>query len=143
MQQYTILTFSRFVYLNTYAFILIFLGLGIGFIAICVVNWIFRSIFLVICVMICRSSLTLFMTWSEKKRKYAILIAKNTPTINLEPFNVYMQAPCGRLLVRVVLKDLGCFKVYSQLLSVKKPILTKLKDGCLKTDTKIFIYDDK
>ena len=53
-----------------------------------------------------------------------------------------MQAPCGRLLTKAVLKDLGMREKYEELLIYKEPLLVSMKKACEKTETKIYINED-
>ena len=47
-----------------------------------------------------RGALTIPKSWSEKKRKYAVLMQRNSPTLRPDTFGDFMQAPCGRLLAQ-------------------------------------------
>lgn len=46
-------------------------------------------------------------SWPDKQRKYDILIEKNRDGLHPDTFRIFMEAPCGRLLVRAVINDLG------------------------------------
>ena len=48
----------------------------------------------------------LFSTWQDKKRKYFLLVQRNRIKFCAYSFEKFMKAPCGRLLTRVVLKDI-------------------------------------
>lgn len=62
--------------------------------------------------------------WDAKMREYHILMERNKDGFNPESFAKFMEAPCGRLLVKVVLRDLGysdkykSLKVYQNLSSI-------------------------
>lgn len=43
----------------------------------------------------------------RKKREYQLLIERNDDTLRPDTFWLYADAPCGRLLMWLVLKDLG------------------------------------
>lgn len=53
-------------------------------------------------------------------------------------FEEYMQAPCGRLLVRVVLTDLGKREAYRDLKKLKAPLKTRLHDACVPKKTIVY-----
>lgn len=135
-----ICTFQRFLFLNFYAFLLLFGGIGIG-----VIPLYQKSLFLiipqVILVIVCiRGSISIFSSWDKKKREYSILYQKNENSIHPSSFTDYMQAPCGRLLTLIVLKDLGKLSSYKELKSLRKPFIERLKDGCTGQKTVVTIY---
>lgn len=82
----------------------------------------------------------LFSTWKDKKLKYKILIEKNKKEFRPDTFKVFMQAPCGRLLTKIVLKDLGIREKYKELLVYKEPFIVSIKKGCLPSSQKTIIY---
>ena len=84
----------------------------------------------------------LFSTWKDKKIKYEILIGKNKNGFRLDSFKIFMQAPCGRLLVKAVLKDLGLTARYSELLVYKESFPGSVKNGCVNQEAKIYINED-
>ena len=132
----------RFVYLNAYAFLLFFCGTITALLPLFKVSkWlIVPQIFVVL---ICfKQAFQLFSTWNDKKIKYEILMGKNRKEFRPDSFEVFMQAPCGRLLTMAVLKDLGIRQRYKELLAYKKPLDLSIKDGCAKQETKIFINED-
>ncbi|MGN0188110.1 MAG: hypothetical protein ACI395_01215 [Candidatus Cryptobacteroides sp.] len=116
--------------MNFYAFLLLFCGVGIG-----VVPLYRQSLWLIIpqavLVMIfIRASISIFSSWKHKKREYSILYRKNEKEIRPSSFSDYIQAPCGRLLTLVVLKDLGQLSAYKSLKLLRKPLKDRLKEGC-------------
>ena len=105
-------TVRRFIYLNSYAYILLIAGVGIAFIPLYSVHWtlvIVQAIFILTAI---KKAIRIFQRWEEKKRSYRVLIERNENEIHLNSFKSYMQAPCGRLLVKVVLNDLGKLQQY-------------------------------
>ncbi len=52
-----------------------------------------------------------------------------------------MQAPCGRLLTRVVLYDLGRLSAYKDLKKLKRPFIERVKKGCTGQETIVTIYE--
>lgn len=124
----------RFLYLNFYGILLLLAG--IGFLSSNLVFkgtvWVIVQVILAfICFFI---SYNLLGMWDEKQRQYALLIKKNKDGFRPETFKMYMDAPCGRMVSRAVLKDLGLKKEYRQLLIYKPPLKELLND--LFGDTK-------
>lgn len=132
--------FFRFLYLNIYSFLLLFLGiLIIGFPSYKISKFLyFISIPLGIFVLV--QSKNIFSTWPSKKREYVVLMKKNSKEFNPESFRIFMQAPCGRLLTRVVLKDLNKSNEYKNLLKLKKPLVERMREYCQPVKTKVTFY---
>lgn len=89
-----------------------------------------------------KQAVRLFSTWKDKKIKYEILIGKNKNGFRSDSFKIFMQAPCGRLLVKAVLKDLGLTARYSELLVYKESFSVSVKNGCVNQEAKIYINED-
>lgn len=89
-----------------------------------------------------KQAVHLFSTWKDKKIKYEILIGKNKNGFRSDSFKIFMQAPCGRLLVKAVLKDLGLTARYSELLVYKESFSVSVKNGCVNQEAKIYINED-
>jgi len=85
----------------------------------------------------------LFSGLERKERKINILLAKNGKVFKPETFAEYMQAPCGRLVVKVVLSRLNKETEYKCLLKLKKPLFSTLKENCKTTETIIYRADEK
>jgi hypothetical protein len=83
----------------------------------------------------------LFSTWNFKKREIDLLVNRNKNEFRPDTFEVYMQAPCGRLVVREALKELNIQKEYKTLLKLQKPLLERLKKNCTPVKTVIFINE--
>ena len=134
--------FFRFLYLNTYSFLLLLCGAITVLIPLykiskwLIVPQVIRSLFCI------KQAIGLFMTWKDKKTKYEILMGKNKNGFRPDSFKIFMQAPCGRLLTKVVLKDLGLSNKYNELLIYKEPLFISIKNGCIKQETKIYINKD-
>ena len=134
MDEPGISTVPRFLFLNTYA-ILLFIG-GIGLVSVPFVysNWWICAICVVSGLFCCNRSFRIFRSWKEKKRKYSILVPSS--------FKDYLQAPCGRLLVILVLRDLGQSGEYPRLLKLfREPLTARLKGACHKQQTVVKIYE--
>ncbi|MDR1592785.1 MAG: hypothetical protein LBS16_07925 [Prevotellaceae bacterium] len=134
-------TFPRFLYLNAYAFLLTFGGIGIALMPCYRIGWWLTALQVVV-VWICeKNALRIFRSWSDKKRKYAVLMQKNSAEFRPDTFAEYVQAPCGQLLVKIVLTDLRKNHEYKNLLKLKQPLWTMLTTGCKPQKTVIFIND--
>jgi hypothetical protein len=84
----------------------------------------------------------LFSTWDDKKLKTDILIKRNHDEFRPDTFDVFMQAPCGRLIVHYVLRALDKRGEYKSLLKLQKPLLKRLRDNCMPVKTVIYINND-
>ena len=121
--------FFRFLYLNTYSFLLLLCGAITVLIPLykiskwLIVPQVIGSLFCI------KQAIGLFMTWKDKKTKYEILMGKNKNGFRPDSFKIFMQAPCGRLLTKVVLKDLGLSNKYNELLIYKEPLFISIKNG--------------
>lgn len=135
-----IATLRRFLYLQSYAFLLIAMGGGIALIILLLYNQL--SIWLIglmaaaglLCL---KGGITILSSWPDKKRKYQILIERNAVNFRPDTFTEFMQAPCGRLLSRIVLKDLGISHRYSELRHLRKPFTAWLYENCRPRHTVI------
>jgi hypothetical protein len=71
-----------------------------------------------------------------------LLVKKNSKEFSQESFKIYMKAPCSRLLVKSVLKQLGEKKRYKDLLVYKEPLLLLIKNNFKPIETEIYINED-
>ena len=134
--------FFRFLYLNTYSFLLLFCGLFTVLIPLFRISkWLIIPQ-LIVSLFCLKQAAHLFLTWKDKKIKYEILMGKNKNEFRPDSFKIFMQAPCGRLLTKAVLKDLGLSNKYKELLIYKEPLIISIKNGCIKQETKIYINED-
>lgn len=69
-------------------------------------------------------------------------MAKNQTGYREDSFAVFMQAPCGRLLVKTVLKDLGIPNRYKELNKYKKSFFSAVRDNCKPAKTTVYINED-
>lgn len=76
--------------------------------------------------------------WNSKKRRYKKLVEANTDCFNPDSFKEYMQAPCGRLLVKVVLEDLGKKEQYKKLKKTRISWIRTIKSNFKVTKTVIY-----
>jgi hypothetical protein len=129
----------KFLYLNTYAFLIILIGVlvfALPFYKISI--WIF-IIQAVIVIKLFATAGRLLAVWNNKKRGIYILLRKNRNEFRPEVFSDYMQAPCGRLVVKYTLSQLGKPNEYKKLLKMKKPVLQSI--NCIPAKTAIYIND--
>jgi len=133
---------SRFLYLNIYSFLLAFAGI----LTIAAPFYMFSKWAIpvqgIVAVSFFVFSGALFSTWESKKREIELLTARNQNEFRPDTFTVFMQAPCGRLIVRETLRDLNMRDEYKSLLKLRKPLLEQLRDNCTTTKTVIYINED-
>jgi hypothetical protein len=84
----------------------------------------------------------LFSTWGFKKREITLLVNKNRNGFRPETFKAFMQAPCGRLVVRQALQNLNMQGEYKTLLKLQKPLLERWKENCTPSKTVIYINEE-
>ena len=77
-----------------------------------------------------------------KKRKYQILITRNNDTFREDTFSEYMKAPCGRLLVKLVLRDLGISNQYCGLLKYKTLFIASIRESRKTQGFKIVFHNN-
>ncbi len=143
MSKHKISTFRRFLYLNSYAFLLLFVGAGVALIPLYKVSlWLIipQAVITIVCLHGTRS---IFSSWNSKKRKYDVLIQKNSEKFRPDTFTEFMQAPCGRLLVKVVLEDRKTPELYAQLKPLQKPLVENLRTACRPQKTVVYIAPTK
>ena len=105
----------QFIYLNTYAFIL--LGLGILFFFIPLYKlilppWFGQVIVILICFIY---SIGLFSQYRRRLRVLALLLHRNRKEFRPDTFRLVMQKFCGRLLAKEALRKLGQINEYKEL----------------------------
>ena len=132
-------TLPRFLYLNAYAFLLVFGGIGIAFIPCYRVGWYIVALQIVVVFVCIKNGIKIFHSWNDKKRKYEILMQKNNKEFRSDSFTEYIQAPCGQILTKIVLKDLNKTHEYRNLLKLKQPLWKTIKKGCKKQKTVVYI----
>ena len=119
-------TFGRFIYLNIYAYLLLIIGVGISFLHLYEIHWLLLVIQIIAVVILLNVSIKIFKSWASKKRSYTVLMERNRNGIREETFKEYMLAPCGRLLVKIVLSDLGERHQYKRLRKIYSMTLSNL-----------------
>jgi hypothetical protein len=133
---------SRFLYLNIYSFLIA----GAGILALVVPFYRVNKWILVIQILV---AIKLFVTagkllslWQDKKLKIEILKKKNQNEFRPDTFAVFMQAPCGRLIVHQALWDLNKHEKYKSLLKLQKPLLERMRNNCMPVKTVIYINEE-
>ena len=136
-------TLPRFLYLNSYAFLLLALGVGIVFLPLYDVGGWWLAVPQAIVVLICwKGAYSILHSWADKKRKYQVLMERNLQGLRPDTFTDFMQAPCGRLLSRLVLRDLGLENEWPRLLALREPLLKRFRTACRPTKTVLYINKD-
>ena len=132
----------RFLYLNIYSFLIVCAGILTLVIPFYLFNkWIF-VIQAVIAIKLFMISGRLFSTWENKNKEIDILINRNKVEFRPDTFEIFMQAPCGRLIVHQVLSDLNRSYEYKYLLKLQKPLLKRLQDNCTPAKTVVYINEE-
>lgn len=140
-------TFARYIYLNLYALLLLLGGVVVFLIPFNNGVTLVLIVKIIVCLICLKGAYSILSSWEDKKRKYNILIKRNQDSFRSDVFKEYMEAPCGRLLVRIVLKDLGMSSQYKQLVKFYyKPFWKYVKTNCKPQKTTVYInpnYEDK
>ena len=133
---------SKFLYLNIYSFLIVcagILSLAIPFYLISKWTLVLQGI---IAICLFSTAGKLFSTWDYKKREITLLVNKNKNEFRPDTFEIFMQAPCGRLVVRQALHDLNMQGKYKTLLKLQKPLLERWKENCVPSKTVIYINEE-
>jgi len=128
--------------LNIYSFILVLSGALALLIPLYLISkwfWILQGLLALIFFV---SAGQLFSAWDDKKIKREILIQKNKEEFRPDTFEQFVQAPCGRLLTRDVLSELGKSCEYKSLLKYRKSIIVLCKEYCVPQETIIYRNED-
>lgn len=134
----------RFLYLNFYAWLLIALACVAVLVPLWRVSlwfWVPQAIVAGVCLKAATGILT---AWGDKKKKYAILMERNRREIRPDTFAVYAKAPCGRLLIRVVLADLHASHRYRSVIRAlpRQTLRRRFSEACTRRTTTVYINPD-
>jgi hypothetical protein len=132
----------RFLYLNGYALLLAAVGLAAAFVPLYRISLWFLAVQIPGALAVFRVSLRLFAAWPDKKRMMVLLVNKNKNEFHPESFKIYMQAPCPRLLVKSVLRQLGKKERYRELLIYKGSLLSEIKKNLAPVKTRVYINEN-
>ncbi len=133
----------KFLYLNIYSLLLVIVGFLILLLPLYKINIWLLVIQIIVAINFFIVGGRLFATYHDKKRMINILLTKNRNKFQPETFKEYMQAPCGRLVVRIVLSELDKSNEYRNLLKLKKSTLTNIKENCKPIKTVVYIKDEE
>lgn len=142
IQRDNIQTLQRFIYLNAYAILLLVVGVGIGVIPLYKISFYLLIPQILLVIVFIKGSYGIFTSWEDKKRKYVVLMERNSKCFRPDTFSEYMQAPCGRLLVKIVLEDLDQSDKYKMLRKQRQPFFKELKNNCATKEVKVYTMDD-
>jgi len=132
---------SRFLYLNIYSFLLAAAGiLTLAAPFYFITKWSLVAQALISLYLFSMSG-KLFSTWNDKKKEIDILVKRNQLAFRPDTFATFMQAPCGRLIVRQALRDLNRPNEYKSLKKLQKPLKERIRDNCIPTKTVVYIND--
>jgi len=132
----------RFLYLNIYSFVLVFSGALALLIPLYLISkwfWILQGIAALV---LFAQGIKMFYTWDDKRIKWEVLLNRNREEFRPDTFEQFIQAPCGRLLAKSVLAELGKSNEYKNLLKMKKPLLTSCKENCTPVKTVVFVNEN-
>jgi hypothetical protein len=132
----------KYLYLNFYAFLLVIAGILV-LAAPLYRLWVWLIILQVAAAIYLFVAVgRIFSMYKSKNREIALLINRNSSEFHPDTFKLYMQAPCGRLVVIWALRQMGMARRYKELLPMKKSILENLKEGCQPVETVVYINKD-
>ena len=137
--KHPIATTSRFLYLNLWAFFLLFSGIALAVIPLYRLGVVAVIIQVAIVLFGERGAVNIFNTWSDKKRKYNVLIERNRVEFRQDTFGEYMDAPCGRLLVKIVLRDLGLSDCYKPMRKAHNGFWACKKENFRRQNVSVYI----
>jgi len=132
---------SRFLYLNIYSFLIVCAGILILVLPFYSITKWTLVVQCVVAIKLFLISGKLFSTYEAKKREIELLVKRNKNEFRPDTFEVYMQAPCGRLVVHETLRNLKMQDKYKILLKLQRPLLERLKNNCTPSKTVIFINE--
>ena len=137
---------SRYLYLNSYALLLLFVGGGILLLPGWKIHWSVVLLQVAVAYPFVKNGIRILASWEHKMREYNLLMQRNAEKFNPSSFAKFMEAPCGRLLVKVVLRDLGCSDKYESLKVYRISLWQAFRNGLLcrsQTKTTVHFFDDK
>jgi hypothetical protein len=102
----------RFLYINSFAFLLMGLGAGIFLVPTDVFLMILKTIAALWCA---AGGVVILFQWKSKARKMVILLARNKKELRPDTFKKLTGTLCGQLMARLTLADLRKTEVYRDL----------------------------
>jgi uncharacterized membrane protein YkvI len=131
----------RFLYLNQYAILLAAIGIVILLAPLYKIMGLLFIIQILIAIMAFKNSSQLFSTWNDKQRVLTVLINRNKSCFRADTFKIYMQAPCSRLIVRSVLRQLHLQEKYKELKIYQQPLMVTIQENIKPVKTTIYINE--
>ena len=128
--------------MNIYSFVPVFAGTLVLLLPFYKINKYIFIVQVIIAFCLFIFAVKLFSVWEDKKIKRQVLLGKNRDKFRPDTFEIFMQAPCGRLIVRSVLSELCKSGEYKNLLKLKKPVLIAMKENCKPVKTAVYINED-
>lgn len=108
--------FFRFLFLNIYSFLLLFCGIILIILPLWEINLLILIPQILLFIFFIKNSVRIFSAYKSKLKELKILCERNKKSFRKDTFEIFMKAPCGRLLVRCALKDLNQKEKYKDLL---------------------------
>lgn len=137
--RHPIATTRRFLYLNLWAFFLLLTGIALAVLPVYRLGTVAVVIQVIAVTIVGRGAINIFRTWDDKKRKYTVLVERNRAALRPDTFNEYLDAPCGRLLVKVVLSDLGQSDRYRAMRKARPGFWTCKKENFRRQNVRVYI----
>jgi hypothetical protein len=122
---YSIESVKRFLYLNIYAFTLLGIAIVIALLPLYEFSWLYMLIQYPLAIGLAYWGFDIISRWDRKVKDYNLLIERNKQVFRSDTFTGHMMVPCGRLLTKLVLKDLGHEDKYKEL---KEIAWSKIKE---------------
>lgn len=134
-----IATFPRYMYLNFWAFFLLFLSIGLGFLPAYRYGWVAIVCQVIAVFIVLKGAVNIFHSWEDKKRKYNVLMERNKEEFRADTFSEFMAAPCGRLLVKIVLHDLGIPDRYKPMRKANRHFWACKKENFRRQNVRVYV----
>lgn len=133
-------SFGRYLYLNSWGLFVVTMAVIVALVPGYKYSYWLVALQFIVVIILAKIGIGILRSWPAKKRKYVILMERNRDDFRPDTFREYMTAPCGILLAKVVLKDLGQEKRYGELKRYRGSLLTQIKQihkGCQRQKTVI------
>jgi len=134
--------FYEVIYVNIYAILLLVAAVLVLVLPLWSIKIWFLVVQVIACLVLARESFRLFGTYRQKVRMIALLEIRNKRVFRPSSFIPYLEAPCSRTVVRVVLHRIGASERYAELMKLRKPFTERLREACRTQETKIVFYGE-
>ena len=132
----------RFLYINIYSILIACAGIAVLVMPFYFITKWTLVIQGLIAIKLFMISGRLFSTWDAKKREIDILVNRNKNNFRPDTFDIFMQAPCGRLVVKEALQELNMQNEYKKLKKLKKPFIQNCRENCTPAKTIVYINEE-